>query len=125
MSLNQYASSVADAAAQLAAALNNENHKKVEMGFKIGGNFHLYAGGNVRIEGVGEKIDGKYDVETSTHTITGSDGMKSNIEAVGIRDPFYSWQVGGSIVYNQETASEAPSYESTYEQPARRQAQPM
>lgn len=115
LSLNQYASSVADAAAQLAAALNNENHKMVEMGFKIGGNFHLYAGGNVRIVNFGENIDGKYYVETVTHTISRSDGMKTNIEAVGIRDPFYSWQVGGSIVYNQETASEAPAYESTYE----------
>ena len=115
LSLNQYASSVADAAVQLASALNNQNHKMVKMNFKVGGNFHLVAGGNVRIEDFGEKMDGKYYCETVTHTMTRSGGFETSVESVGIRDPFYSWQVGGSIVYNQKTASETPEYESTYE----------
>ena len=59
-SLNQYASSVADAAAQLVAALNDANHGSRKISFTIGGNFIIFAGNNVRIEGFGPKIDGKY-----------------------------------------------------------------
>ena len=115
LSLNQYASSLADAAAQLAAALNNENHKMIQMSFKVGGNFHLYAGGNVRIQKFSDNMDGKYYCETVTHTVTRSGGFETSVETVGIRDAFQSWMVGGSIEYHQQTASEVPEYESTYE----------
>ena len=114
-SLNQYASSVADAAAQLVAALNDANHGSRKISFTIGGNFIIFAGNNVRIEGFGPKIDGKYFVDKTTRTID-RNGFSCKIEASGIDDPFYAWQVGGSIKIHEKSASEtATKYDSTYE----------
>ena len=114
-SLNQYASSVADAAAQLVAALNDANHGSRKISFTIGGNFIIFAGNNVRIEGFGPKIDGKYFVDKTTRTID-RNGFTCKIEASGIDDPFYAWQVGGSIQIHEKSASEtATKYDSTYE----------
>lgn len=114
-SLNQYASSVADAAAQLVAALNDANHGSRKISFTIGGNFIIFAGNNVRIEGFGPKIDGKYFVDKTTRTID-RNGFVTKIEASGIDDPFYAWQVGGSIQIHEKSASEtATKYDSTYE----------
>ena len=107
-SLNQYASSVADAAAQLVAALNDANHGSRKISFTIGGNFIIFAGNNVRIEGFGPKIDGKYFVDKTTRTID-RNGFVTKIEASGIDDPFYAWQVGGSIKIHEKSASETAS----------------
>lgn len=114
-SLNQYASSVADAAAQLVAALNDANHGSRKISFTIGGNFEIFAGNNVRIGGFGPEIDGKYFVDKTTRTID-RNGFTCKIEASGIDDPFYAWQVGGSIQIHEKTASStATKYDSTYE----------
>lgn len=113
--LNQYASSVADAAAQLVAALNKANHGSRSIRFTIGGNFEIFAGNNVRIAGFGSRIDGKYFVDKTTRKIDRK-GFTVQVEASGIDDPFYAWQVGGSIEIHQTTASEtATKYDSTYE----------
>ena len=115
MPLNQYASSVADAAAQLVAALNKANHGSRSIRFTIGGNFEIFAGNNVRIAGFGSRIDGKYFVDKTTRKIDRK-GFTVQVEASGIDDPFYAWQVGGSIEIHQTTASEtATKYDSTYE----------
>ena len=81
----------------------------------IGGNFIIFAGNNVRIEGFGPKIDGKYFVDKTTRTID-RNGFVTKVEASGIDDPFYAWQVGGSIQIHEKSASEtATKYDSTYE----------
>lgn len=114
-SLNKYASSVADAAAQLVAVLNEANHGSRKITFTIGGNFIIFAGNNVRIEGFGPKIDGKYFVDKTTRTINRS-GFVTKVEASGIDDPFYAWQVGGSIqIHEKEAGGTATKYDSSYE----------
>lgn len=86
-----------------------------KLDYTIGGNFIIFAGNNVRIEGFGPKIDGKYFVDKTTRTID-RNGFSCKIEASGIDDPFYAWQVGGSIQIHEKSASEtATKYDSTYE----------
>ena len=114
LSVSQYASSVADAAAQLAAALNNENHKTTQMSFTVVGNFHMYSGANVRILDFGPNMDGKYFIDRATHKLDRNGGFTTQIETVGIRDAFHAWQVGGSIVYNEKQETAMPDYSSTY-----------
>lgn len=113
-SMNQYASSVADAAAQLVAALNDANHGSRKISFTMKGNFVVFAGNNVRITGFGPEIDGKYFVDRTTRTID-RNGFTCKVEASGIDDPFRIWQVGGSIqIHEKQTAGSATKYDSSY-----------
>ena len=112
--LNQRADSVADAAAQLVAALNNANHGKTKISFTVRGNFAIASAQTVQLEGFG-LLDGKYFVDEVQHEMSRGSGYTCAISASQVTEPFYAWQVGGNIVYNQpETEVYSGGYTSNY-----------
>lgn len=119
-SVNRRASSVADAAVQLCAEINNANHGMIKISFKMMGVWNVASGNNIRITGYGEGLtgglNGKYFVDKVTHSWTRSGGFVTSFECAGIRDPFHPWEVGGSIEYHQQDGdTTAPdAYTSTY-----------
>ena len=96
LKLNQYASSVADAGAQLAAALNNANHGGTTVSFSMMGNFTLFAGSCIKIDGFGGEIDGKYFVEETEREVSRS-GFTLKVSASKVEPAFSAADVGGSV----------------------------
>lgn len=113
-SINRYASSVADAAVQLVAELNNANHGSVKASFKLPGCWGIASGVNINLKGFGGAIDGKYFVDKVTHSISRGGGFTSAVECSLCTTPFYASNVGGSIVYNEQKPDASDSYTSTY-----------
>lgn len=78
LKLNQYASSEADAKKQLQAAIDNANHSATTVSFSIMGNLGLHATRCVNLSGYG-KLDGKYYLDTVTHTLDKSGGLVTKL----------------------------------------------
>ena len=112
--ISRYASSVADAASQLVAELNNANHGMTKATFKLPGNWSIASGMNINLRGFGSAIDGKYFVDKVTHNLTRSGGFTSSVECSLCTKAFSASDVGGSIVYNDKTTDDAAAYSSTY-----------
>lgn len=105
-SINQEASSVQDAAAQLCAALNNANHGAVKLRFTVsGGAWDVSAGNTIELVGYG-KMSGIYFVDKVTHTVSKSGGFSSALECSGVGKAFHAWDVGGTIQYQQGAQEE-------------------
>lgn len=80
LKLNQYASSEADAKKQLEAAIASKNHSMTTISFTIVGNLTICSTQCVNISGYG-KLDGKYYIDTVTHTLSNSSGLVTKISA--------------------------------------------
>lgn len=114
-SVNRYASSVADAAVQLVAEINNANHGQTSASIKLMGCFDIASGMNVRLEGFGSAVDGKYFVDKVTHSLTRGGGFTSSVECSLCTKGFSASDVGGNIQYRERTTTTASGYTSTYE----------
>jgi len=112
--LNQRAVSVQDAAAQLCAAINNENHGKEKLKFTVEGAWNVCAGNCINLSGCG-KISGKYFVDRVTHKYSRKNGFTSDINCSRVTTPFYAWDVGGTIEYHENEDAASEGYNDNYE----------
>lgn len=115
LKLNQSCSSVADAGAQLAAALNKENHGVTTISFNLMGDPGLVAGMNVAVQGLGS-LDGKYFLDEVNHTLDSS-GYKTSCKATLCTPAFSASEASGVMTYNpSQHDTYADNYKSTYKQ---------
>lgn len=106
MSVNRRASSVADAAVQLVADLNDANHSLTTVRLGSIGHLNLTSGEVFALVGFGV-MDGNYFIDKVTHSYSRSSGYEVQIEASKIYKPFAAADVGGTIVKDQDvTAAE-------------------
>jgi phage protein D len=113
LKLNQAASSVADGAIQLAAALNKNNHGMTKLSFSTMGTPGLVAGQCIAITGLGA-VNGKYYLDRVTHSITGQ-GYVCSYEASLVTGSFSAGDASGTITYNPVADDTYADYKSTYE----------
>ena len=92
--MSKRATSVADAAAQLCAELNNDNHSVTTIQFSVDGEWLTSAGNNIELKGYG-KLDGIYFVDKITHKINKSGGFVSALQCSKVRDSFNPKDIGG------------------------------
>ena len=108
---NERASSTADAAVKLCAALNNANHGAVKLRFSVEGCWDVSAATCIEIAGYGA-LSGKYFVDKATHSFTRSGGFTTALECSGIGKAFHHWDVGGTIDYNPAAKEDTTSAEN-------------
>lgn len=115
-SVNHRATSVHDAAIQLCAAINNANHGRTTVRFSLPGEWKVSAGNNIRLEGYGRKINGKYFVDRVTQRATKSGGLTTDLECSLVETSFYYWDVGGDIEYHAGEEASDQDYSSSYQE---------
>lgn len=113
LKLNQSASSVADGAIQMAAALNKANHGMTTANFSMMGDPRLVAGQTINITGLGA-CNGKYYIDKVTHSI-GNGGYECSYECSMVTGAFSAGDATGDITYNPVSDDTYADYESTYE----------
>ena len=77
LEVNEKVSSNAEALTLAKKRLREKNSQEFKASFNLAGDARLVAGGTVKVEGFGA-FDGKYIIETASHTISSS-GYKTNI----------------------------------------------
>ena len=113
-SLNRRASSVADAAVQLVADLNDANHGLTTVSFGSMGHLNLTSAEVFNLVGFGN-MDGNYFIDKITHSFSRGSGYEIQIEASKIYKPFYAADVGGEVKDHADDAGTDADQEASAE----------